>query len=422
LPQFIVNMYNNSYSGGFRRNNNQQGQSRNFSGQQNRGRFNNNRGRFNNNRSRGFAKSKIDRSLYIKRAEEFVNIEDTQTVNSFSDFNFQPQLLANVMAKGYVKPTQIQDQTIPHIMNNRDVLGLANTGTGKTAAFALPLINKILNNPNERMIVIAPTRELAQQIKQDFRSFTPGLRVYLALVIGGAYLREQITSVKRGPNVIIGTPGRIMDLGRRGVIDFRTLNTVVLDEVDRMLDMGFINDIKSIVDQTPRTRQTLFFSATIDRKVEPLINMFLTDPIKISVKTADASSHVEQNIVRVARYAKEQKLHELMGLSEFKKVLVFGSTRRIVEKLSGSLRQKGFRVQGLHGGKRQNQRQRIVRDFRENRVSILVATDVAARGLDIADITHVINYDEPNNYQEYIHRIGRTGRVDNKGYALTFVE
>lgn len=415
-------MYNNSYSGGFRRNNNQQGQSRNFSGQQNRGRFNKNRGRFSNNRGRGFSKSKIDRSLYIKRAEEFVNIEDTQTVNSFSDFNFQPKLLANVVAKGYVKPTQIQDQAIPHIMDRRDVLGLANTGTGKTAAFALPLIDRIINNPNERMIVIAPTRELAQQIKQDFRSFTPGLRVYLALAIGGAYLREQIISIKRGPNVIVGTPGRIMDLGRRGVIDFRTLNTVVLDEVDRMLDMGFIEDIKSIVDQTPRTRQTLFFSATIDRKVEPLTNMFLTDPVRISVKTTDASSHVEQNIVRVARYAKEEKLHELMGLPEFRKVLVFGSTRMIVEKLSGSLRQKGFRVQGLHGGKRQNQRQRIMRDFRDNRVNILVATDVAARGLDIADITHVINYDEPNNYQEYIHRIGRTGRINNKGYALTFVE
>ncbi|MBU4210146.1 DEAD/DEAH box helicase [Patescibacteria group bacterium] len=392
-----------------------------------RGRFNRyskqgqGQGRYNNKR-RGFGKKSIDTSLYIKKAEEFVNIEDIETVNSFRDFNLCPELLANVKAKGYLKPTQIQDQAIPHIINNRDVLGLADTGTGKTAAFALPIINKILNNQNERIIVIAPTRELAQQIEQEFNSFTSRLRVFSALAIGGAYLREQINKIRRGPHIIIGTPGRIIDLGKRNVINFRGLNTVVLDEVDRMLDMGFINDIKSIVDQTPNTRQTLFFSATIDRRLEPLIDTFLNNPVKISIKTANASSHVEQDIVRVTRYAKEQKLHDLMGLASFKKVLVFGSTRRIVEKLSRSLVQDGFRAQGLHGGKQQNQRQRIMRDFRENRTRILVATDVASRGLDVTDITHVINYDEPNNYEEYIHRIGRTGRVNNKGYALTFVE
>lgn len=407
-------MSNNRYSGGFRGNRNNRNRSRYYGNKQGGGR--------NRNQRRGFGRKNIDRSLYIKKAEEFVKIEDVETLNSFDDFNLHPELLANVRAKGYVKPTQIQDQTIPHVINNRDVLGIANTGTGKTAAFVLPLINKILNNPNERMIVIAPTRELAQQIKQEIRSFTPGLKVYLALAIGGAYLREQITKIRRGPNIIIGTPGRIMDLGRRRVIDFRGLNTVVLDEVDRMLDMGFINDIKSIVDQTSNTRQTLFFSATIDKRVESLIDTFLSNPIKITIKSANASSHVEQNIVRVARHAKEQKLCDLVGLPDFKKVLIFGSTRLIVEKLSASLTQKGFRVQGLHGGKRQYQRQRIVQNFRENRVNILVATDVAARGLDIANITHVINYDEPNNYQEYIHRIGRTGRVNNKGYALTFVE
>ncbi len=408
-------MYNNRYAGGFRKNNNQQGRFRNFAGQQNRGRFSGNRGR-------GFSKSRIDRSLYVKKAEEFTKIEDVETTHSFEDFNLQPELLRNIKAKGYVKPTQIQDQVIPQIINRRDVLGIANTGTGKTAAFALPLIDKILNNPDERMIIIAPTRELAQQIKQEVRSFTPGLKVYIALAIGGAYLREQIINIKRGPNIIIGTPGRILDLARRGVINFKTLNTVVLDEVDRMLDMGFVKDIKSIVDRTPKNRQTLFFSATVDNKVAPLINTFLSNPVRISIETPNPSSHVEQNIVRVPRQAKEEKLHELVSLPDFKKVLVFGSTRMIVERLSRSLVQKGLRAQGLHGGKRQNQRQRIMRDFRENRISILVATDVAARGLDIVDITHVINYDEPNNYQEYIHRIGRTGRVDNKGYALTFVE
>jgi len=406
-------MYQNRYSGGFRQNNRSKS---NYHNSNKRG------GGWSNNKRRFGGGKRIDRSLYIKKAEEFTKIEDVETVNSFADFNLRPELLANVVAKGYVNPTQIQDQAIPHIMNNRDVLGIANTGTGKTAAFALPLIDKILKNPNERMLIMAPTRELAQQIKQEIRSFTPGLRVYLALAIGGAYLREQIADIRRGPNIIIGTPGRILDLGRRNVINFGGLTTLVLDEVDRMLDMGFIGDIQTVVDQIPKQRQTLFFSATIDRRVEGLIGNFLTNPVKITIKSANASSHVEQNIVRVARYAKEEKLCELVGLPDFKKVLVFGSTRMIVERLSDSLRQRGLRASGLHGGKKQNQRQRIVRDFRENRVRVLIATDVAARGLDITDITHVINYDEPNNYQEYIHRIGRTGRVDNKGYALTFVE
>ncbi len=405
-------MNRSAYSGGSRRNSNQ----RNFRHFNNPGtsRYDNRKPRFN--------RKSIDRSLYIKKAEDFVKIENYNTSNSFSDFALNPQLLANIKAKGYIKPTQIQDEAIPHILNKRDVLGIANTGTGKTAAFALPIIDKILKNPNERVIILAPTRELALQIKQDFRSFTPGLKVYIALAIGGAYIREQIVDIKRGPNIIIGTPGRIKDLGNRRVINFSGLNTLVLDEVDRMLDMGFVEDIKSIVNQIPASRQTLFFSATIDRKVEQLIDTFLNNPVKISIKTSNASSHVEQNIVRVSRNSKVEKLQELVGMPDFKKVLVFGSTQMIVEKLSVSLTQKGFRAGGLHGGKRQHQRQQIVKSFRENQINILVATDVAARGLDISDITHVINYDEPNNYEDYTHRIGRTGRANNKGYALTFVD
>jgi len=395
-------MYQRRYSGGFRKNNN----NRSFGG----------------SRRLRFSGKYINPALYVKRAEEFVTIEETQTKNQFCDFGLRPELLANIKIKGYEKPTKIQDEVIPHVMNKRDVLGIANTGTGKTAAFALPLINRILDNPNERIMILAPTRELAIQIKQEFRSFTPGLKVYIALAIGGAYLREQIVDIKRGPNIIIGTPGRIKDLGNRKVIDFKGLNTLVLDEVDRMLDMGFIHDIKYIVDQIPKTRQTLFFSATVDKKAEPLVNTFLNNPAKVSPESQNASTHVEQNIVRVPRQGKEQKLQELVASAEFKKVLIFGSTQMIVERLSTSLIQKGFKAQGLHGGKRQYQRQQIVSSFRENRINILVATDVAARGLDIADITHVINYDQPNNYEDYIHRIGRTGRGNNKGYALTFVE
>ena len=398
--KFIKNMYFHNNSRGF-----------------------NHRSQFRNNspRKAGF-RSKINPSLYVRQAQELVKIEDEVTTNTFEDFNFHPHLLANIKAKGYLKPTQIQDQAIPHILQGSDVLGIANTGTGKTAAFVLPIINKILHDPSQRILILAPTRELALQIKDEFRSFTLGLPIFLTLAIGGAYLREQIIKIKRDPHVIIGTPGRILDLGKRRVINFSKMTVVVLDEVDRMLDMGFIGDIKSIISQTPTSRQTLFFSATLDRRVEPLTHEFLNNPAKVSIKSQDASSHVDQDVLRVPRYAKEQALEQLVSQPDFKKVLVFGSTQMIVEKLSTSLFQKGFKAQGLHGGKRQYQRQQIVNNFKENRINILVATDVAARGLDIADITHVINFDEPNNYQEYIHRIGRTGRGNAKGCAITFIQ
>ncbi|MFA5827736.1 MAG: DEAD/DEAH box helicase [Candidatus Shapirobacteria bacterium] len=372
-------------------------------------------------RPRSFA-NRIDVSKYIRKSEDFIKIEETETQNSFEDFGFSDILFQNIKAKGYIKPTPIQDQVIPQIIAGRDILGLANTGTGKTAAFALPLIEKILKNPNKRMIILAPTRELAMQIKQDIRDFTPGLRVFLALAIGGAYIRDQIIDIRRGPHIIIGTPGRIKDLYERRIIDFSKMDTVVLDEVDRMLDMGFIDDIRMILDKIPKTRQTLFFSATVDKKIESLIDTFQNNPVKISVKTENSSSHVDQNIVRVERNKKEDTLCQLLSGDDFKKVLVFGATKRMVEKLSITLIQKGFNAGAIHGDKAQHQRQQVVKLFKESRIKILVATDVAARGLDIADITHVINYDQPNTYDDYIHRIGRTGRGNCKGFALTFVE
>ncbi|MEK7527538.1 MAG: DEAD/DEAH box helicase [Patescibacteria group bacterium] len=401
-----------------------------------RPRFNNNRGPsrgFNNNPRRftrripgvggpRFSAQKINPALFVKAGSDFKKIEELTTLHFFEDFKLNPILLANILAKGFTKPTLIQDQAILPILENRDLLGIADTGTGKTAAFAIPLINRILKNPNERILIMAPTRELAMQIRQDIRSFTPGLRVFLAIAIGGAHLREQIIDIRRGPHFIIGTPGRIKDLGSRRVIDFSKMTVLVLDEVDRMLDMGFIHDIKSIVDQTPKTRQTLFFSATVDRKIETLIGTFLQNPVKLSIRAQSSAAHIDQNIVRIPRAFKEQKLHEIMAKPEFKKVLVFGATQRMVEKLSVSLTNKGFKAQSLHGGKPQNKRTQVIKMYRENIFNILVATDVAARGLDIADITHVINYDQPNNYDDYIHRIGRTGRGNARGSALTFVE
>lgn len=372
-------------------------------------------------RANAFSKH-IDPSLFIKKAEEFVKIEETNTIHNFSDFNFHSVLYDNITAKGYIKPTPIQDQTIEHILKGRDILGIANTGTGKTAAFALPLINQILDNPKKMILIMAPTRELAAQIKQEIRSFTFGMKVFVALAIGGSFIREQIIDIKRGPHFIIGTPGRIKDLGERRVIDFSKIDTIVLDEVDRMLDMGFIEDIKSILGRVPAQRQTLFFSATVDRKVEGLIDTFLTNPVKVSVKTQDSSSHVEQNVVRVDRHAKQDMLGKLLSQEELKKVLIFGATKRMVEEITITLIQKGFSADSIHGDKPQHKRQRVMKMFKESQLRILVATDVAARGLDIADITHVINYDIPNNYEDYIHRIGRTGRGNSKGFSLTFVD
>lgn len=383
--------------------------------------YRNNQNSGNFSRRGKFTKS-INPSLLVKKAEEFVKMEETQPTHSFTDFGFEPILVDNIKAKGFIKPTPIQDQVMELAMKGLDILGVANTGTGKTAAFALPLINKILKNPSERVIILAPTRELAQQIKQDIRTFTFGMKIYIALAIGGAYIREQIMDIRRDPHFIIGTPGRILDLGRRKIINFSKFNTLVLDEVDRMLDMGFINDIKTVIEQLPKNRQTLFFSATVDKKVEPLFNTFLNNPVKVSVKTQETSSHVEQNVIRVPRAEKEKTLNQLLKQPQFKKVLIFGGTKMIVDRITNSLASNGFNAGAIHSGKAQNKRQNILRSFKESRINILVATDVAARGLDIADITHVINYDMPANYEDYTHRIGRTGRGDATGFALTFIE
>ncbi|MPM20483.1 ATP-dependent RNA helicase CshA [bioreactor metagenome] len=390
--------------------------------QTNFGRFNAPRPRFRNARKPRKFGENLDTSLFIKKACEIVTIEEAEVLHNFDDFGFDQILLKNIKNKGYTKPTQIQDQVISFVISGQDVLGIASTGTGKTAAFALPLIDQIVKHPEKRILVLAPTRELAMQIRQEIRSFTFGLKVYVSLAIGGAFLKEQIRDIQRDPHIIVGTPGRIKDLGDRRVINFAKMDTLVLDEVDRMLDMGFIHDIKEIVSKIPANRQTLFFSATMDRKMEGLVDSFLNNPAKVSIKAQNSSDHVEQNVVMVNRNNKQEVLIKLLQQEEFKKVLIFGATKRMVENVSNNLIDTGFRAGSLHGNKTQQKRQNVLRMFKENVINVLVATDVAARGLDVADITHVINFDKPNNYEDYIHRIGRTGRANAKGYALTFVE
>lgn len=345
-----------------------------------------------------------------------------QILHSFNDFEISNNLKVNITKRGYTSPTPIQDKIIPHIIEGRDVVGIANTGTGKTASFLIPLLDKVLGDQNQKVLIIAPTRELAVQIRAELFEFSKGLPVRSTLLIGGSSLNRQIESLRRGQNFVIGTPGRIKDLNQQGKLPFNQFNNIVLDEVDRMLDMGFIHDIKAIIEALPTKRQSLFFSATVTDKIKEIMSGFLTNPVHVSVKTQDTSLNVKQDIVKLAGRPKIDVLRELLVLEEFQKVLVFGRTKRGAEKLSKVLQSKGFKANAIHGNKSQSQRQRALQQFKDDYVQVLIATDVIARGLDIENVTHVINYDLPESYENYIHRIGRTGRADNQGVALTFVE
>jgi len=379
---------------------------------------------FSNNRSSRRGET-IDISRFIQKATvtEVTETEAIEIKNSFEDYNLNDELKVNLKKKGYTVPTPIQDQSIKHILDGKDLVGLANTGTGKTGAFLLPLIDKISRNKNERALIIAPTRELALQIENELREFSYGMKIFYASCVGGLSIYHQISNLKRKPHIVIGTPGRLKDLNERGYLDFSTFGNIVLDEVDRMLDMGFIIEIKSFLKMLPQKRQSLFFSATIPPKIRELVQGFLNNPIMVEVKSRETTTNIEQDVIRIAhKDMKFDKLQDLLNDSEFEKVLVFSETKRDVEKLTMSLIKEGFKAESIHGDKRQSQRQRALKAFKDNVVRILVATDVAARGLDIKNVTHVINYTVPQTYDDYIHRIGRTGRAGNKGKALTFIE
>lgn len=379
------------------------------------------------NRGRGgFNQATFDPTRMIIQAglnkPEIVEKPEHQVTHQFNDFDISDHLKETIASKGYVTPTPIQDQIIPHIVEGRDVVGIANTGTGKTAAFLIPLLDKVINNSNEKVLIIAPTRELALQVKDELRSFSEGMRIFSTLVIGGSSIGRQIDSLRRGQHFVIGTPGRIKDLNQRGKLKFHQFTNIVLDEVDRMLDMGFVHDIREIIDALPRDRQSLFFSATMTDRVRQIMKGFLTDPISISVKTGDTAANVKQEIVKIKGRSKIDVLDDLLRTESFNKVLVFGRTKRGAERITKELQSRGLKVNAIHGNKSQGQRQRALKQFRNDQVQALIATDVIARGLDINDVTHVINYDLPESREDYIHRIGRTGRADKVGIALTFIE
>lgn len=362
-------------------------------------------------------------SQLVKKASD-VQEDAYISKHTFSDFALNQILLKNVEEKGYNTPTPVQDQAIPVILEGNDLIGIANTGTGKTAAFLIPLIQKVfLDKEHESVLIIAPTRELSVQIYDEFRSFAKGLQIYGVNCNGGSHLEYQRRELRRRPHFVIGTPGRLKDHVKSGYLDLSEFHSVVLDEADLMVDIGFIHDVKFFISQLPTDRQSLFFSATVSGKVKEVLDTFVKNPTTVSVKKQETAEMVDQDVVKVAdKNKKVDVLHDLLVQDTFEKVLIFGRSKWSVQKLADELISRGFKADAIHGNKRQSQRQRTLDRFHRNEIKILLATDVVSRGIDVENVTHVINYEMPETYEDYIHRIGRTGRAGKKGIALTFVE
>jgi ATP-dependent RNA helicase RhlE len=359
----------------------------------------------------------INKNVVEREAEVFT------PVHQFSDFNIDQRLKNNILAKGYSSPTPIQDKIIESVLEGRDVVGIANTGTGKTGAFLIPLIQKVVSNPQNKVLIVIPTRELAAQISQEFNSFSKGIKIYATCCVGGTAISRQISELRNyRSHFVIGTPGRLKDLIQRRALNLAEFSTIVLDEADRMLDMGFIADMKYIMGLMQKDRHTLCFSATLAREIEQLVGQFLKNPVTVFAKTGDTPDNIYQDIIKVSGTEKIGTLCGLLAKDEFRKVLVFGRTKHGVERLSRNLANYGFKADSIHGDKPYASRLKALEAFKRDNITVLVATDVAARGLDIPDVSHVINYDIPATYEDYVHRIGRTGRINKRGVALTFVE
>ena len=383
-------------------------------------------GRFSRPKSKGRSRGeRIDFSRFIKKGQ-YVEEKVYESKHSFADFPFHEQLQKNITRAGFTSPRPIQDQAILSVMEGRDVFGMANTGTGKTAAFLLPLIEKIAKTKGkgqrETVLIMAPTRELALQIESDFKTLAFGFGMFSVACVGGLPIMKQIREIKMGVSFVIGTPGRLRDLIDKKVLDLSTCRSVVLDEADRMLDMGFRDEMVYIINKTHKEHQTLFFSATLSPDIRKLTEQYLKDPVFISVISGETLKNIDQDVIRVrSKEEKLEKLHEVLKKDGSDKVLIFREMKHSVDSLTKELAHMGFKVGCIHGDKRSRERIRVLDSFKKDQINVLIATDVAARGLDIPDVTHVINYDVPQTYDTYVHRIGRTGRSGKKGTALTFV-
>jgi ATP-dependent RNA helicase RhlE len=380
--------------------------------------------RYNNQRTSNKPKhgQYINPDRFVKAAIPVIEEDKYVSTNQFQDFDINPILKRNLESNGYSEPTPIQDQTIPAALTGRDIIGVAHTGTGKTAAFAVPMLNELMKDKTKRALIMAPTRELAQQIEAECVKISRSSGLRTAILIGGSSMGRQLSDLKYNPQIIIGTPGRIKDHLERQSLNLATIDIVVLDEVDRMLDMGFVNDMRKILGLITHDKQSFFFSATLDAKVRELAGTFVKDPVTVMLKTGETSDNINQDVVQYASpHDKLDKLHSELIKSEVYKVIVFEETKRGADRLGKELVLRGFKASSIHGGKSQGQRQRALKQFKQNEVNVLVATDVAARGIDVIDVTHVINYSVPHTYEDYVHRIGRAGRAGRAGNALTFI-
>ena len=347
----------------------------------------------------------------------------------FDDLKLHPFLLKAVKDEGYINPTKIQEKAIPHILNKKDILGSAQTGTGKTAAFALPILHLMIVDKNEpsfkriNVLVVTPTRELAIQIGENFTTYSKYTDINNTVIFGGVKQIKQTDKLKKGIDILIATPGRLLDLMSQGYISLKDISYFVLDEADRMLDMGFINDIKKIIDKLPRQRQSLFFSATMPNKIIKLSNSILNYPEKVSVhQTSATADTVDQLIYYTNKSHKRALLTDILKNKVLSQVLIFSRTKHGADRLVKNLKKKKIAAVAIHGDKSQPQRQRALKSFKNKEVRVLVATDIAARGIDIDKLNFVINFDIPNEPETYVHRIGRCGRAGEKGQSISICE
>jgi ATP-dependent RNA helicase RhlE len=343
---------------------------------------------------------------------------------SFQRFNLSNAILKALEEKGYSTPTPVQEQAIPQILAGRDILGTAQTGTGKTAAFCIPILQKLISSRgnNVRALILAPTRELAIQVSEHLKLYGKHLHLNTVVVYGGVSQANQVRDIRRGADIIVATPGRLLDLINQRIITLKDLEILVLDEADRMFDMGFVHDVKRIIKLAPATRQRLLFSATMPAEVQSLIKEFLVNPVRISIDHKQSKPDIDQSVYFVPRESKRALLKHVIAEHEMQNVIVFARTKYGADKIARDLNKSGISAEAFHGDKSQQARQRALLNFRKSETRVLVATDIAARGIDIADLSFVINYELPESAETYTHRIGRTGRAGASGFAISFCD
>ena len=344
-------------------------------------------------------------------------------MRSFSELGLSKPVVSALTEKGYEEPTDIQSKVIPEILEGRDVMASAQTGSGKTAAFALPVVDCLeMHMASPRVLVLTPTRELALQVESQFSFFSKNFKLKTVSIYGGASMAKQASALKNGVDVIVATPGRLYDCMKRGICSLNDIEILVLDEADRLLDMGFMPQIQKIVSRLNKERQTLMFSATIDNRIESLARRFLIDPVTVRVNSDQVEpKEIEQRLLFISEFQKDEKLATIINESKMNSVIVFTGTKRKAIWVTERLKAAGIKAEELHGDVKQSLREKTLNRYREGKFSVLVATDVAARGLDIPSISHVINYDLPSNPEAYVHRIGRTGRAGRSGIAISLV-